>query len=59
MKGNLYDRMFHALEWMDEGVEPKEYLIQRFMPRNPTWERTFIVIGIAEDVIEAFYANYW
>lgn len=59
MKGNLYDRMFHALEWMDEGKHPVEYLVNRFMPKHPDWERSFVVIETAKIVVEDYYANYF
>lgn len=59
MKGNLYDRMFAALEWMDEGVEPVDYLYDRFSCRDATHVFNRRVMAIAFRVVEVFYANYW
>lgn len=47
--------MFEALETMDEGVYPVEYLYQKFQGRLKS-RLLFLVIDL---VVEKFYANYW
>lgn len=55
--GFTFQRMIEALESMDEGTHPVEYLYQRFYP-HPKLRPCllFIVINLA---VKEFYANYW